>query len=113
MFERRHACREVVFEDLPRFLECDKIDILWEVSFSFKEATQNFVLIQLETVTDKKKSELAQTSKTSQLWLNYQRVVGMARMLIKADRTGYWLMHLQAVSNCLTVFAAAGHFSYL
>ena len=39
--------------------------------------------------------------------------VGMARMLIKADRTGSWLMHLQAVSNCLSVFAAAGHFSYL
>jgi len=40
-------------------------------------------------------------------------MVGMARMLIKADRAGSWLMHLQAVSNCLTVFAAAGHFSYL
>ena len=62
---------------------------------------------------EKKKSELAQSSKTSQLWLNYQRMVGMARMLIKADRTGSWLMHLQAVSNCLTVFAAAGHFNYL
>ena len=33
-------------------------------------------------------------------------MVGMARMLIKANRTGSWLMHLQAVSNCLTVFAA-------
>ena len=40
-------------------------------------------------------------------------MVGMVRMLIKADRTGPWLMHLQAVSTCLTVFAAAGHFSYL
>ena len=40
-------------------------------------------------------------------------MVGMVRMLIKADRTGSWLMHLQAVSNCLTVFAAAGHFNYL
>ena len=34
-----------------------------------------------------------------QLWLNDQLMVGMARMLIKADRTGSWLMHLQAVSN--------------
>jgi len=76
------------------------------------DAACSEVLIQLETVTEKK-SELAQTSKTSQLWLNYQRMVGMARMLIKADRTGSWLMHLQAVSNCLTVFAAAGHFNYL
>ena len=77
------------------------------------DAACSEVLIQLETVTEKKKSELAQTSKTSQLWHNYQRMVGMARMLIKADRTGSWLMHLQAVSNCLTVFAAAGHFNYL
>ena len=77
------------------------------------DAACSEVLIQLETVTEKKKSELAQTSKTSQLWLNYQRMVGMARMLIKADRTRSWLMHLQVVSNCLTVFAAAGHFNYL
>ena len=40
-------------------------------------------------------------------------MVEMTRMLIKADRTGSWLMHLQAVSNCLPVFAAAGHFNYL
>ena len=33
--------------------------------------------------------------------------------MIKADRTRSWLMHLQVVSNCLTVFAAAGHFNYL
>ena len=71
------------------------------------------VMIQLETVTEKKKSELAQTSKTSQLWLNYQRMVGMARKLIKADRTGSWLMHLQALFNWVTVFAVAGHFNYL
>ena len=70
-------------------------------------------MIKLETVTETKKLELAQTSKTSQLWLNYQRMVEMARMLTKADRTGSWLMHLQAVSNCLPVFAAARHFSYL
>ena len=77
------------------------------------DAACSEVLIQLGIVTEKKKSELAQTSQTSQLWLNYQRMVGMARMLIKADRTGSWLMHLQAVSNCLTVFAAAVHSNYL
>ena len=80
---------------------------------TLRDAASSEVLIELETVTEKKKSELAHTSKTSQLWLNYQRMVVMTRMLIKADRTGSWLMHLQAVSNCLTVFAAAGHFNYL
>ena len=64
-----------------------------------EDAACSEVLIKLETVIEKNKSELSQTSKTSQLWLNYQHMVGIARIL----------MHLQAVSNCLTVFAAAGH----
>ena len=78
------------------------------------DAACSEALIKLETVMEKKKSklELAQTSKTSQLWVNYQCMVGMVRVLIKADCTGAWLMHLHAVSNCLTVFAAAGHFNY-
>ncbi|KAH3832075.1 hypothetical protein DPMN_105351 [Dreissena polymorpha] len=31
----------------------------------------------------------------------------MTRILIKVDRIGCWLMHLQAVSDCLSLFAAA------
>ena len=77
------------------------------------DAACSVALIKLETVMKKNKSKLAQTSKTSQLWMNYQRMVGMVRKLIKADRTGAWVMYLQAVSNCLIVFAAAGHFNYL
>ena len=30
-----------------------------------------------------------------------------------ADRTGSWKMHLQALADCLQIFAAAGHFKYL
>ena len=71
------------------------------------------VLIKLETVMEKEKSELAQTSKTGQLWLNYPGLFGMVRMLIKADCTGSWLMHLQAVPYCLNVVVAAGHLNYL
>ncbi|KAH3846607.1 hypothetical protein DPMN_088910 [Dreissena polymorpha] len=52
------------------------------------------ILIKLETATEKKKHELANASKTSQLWLNYQLMVSMTMMLIKADLTGCWLMHL-------------------
>ncbi|KAH3725761.1 hypothetical protein DPMN_051610 [Dreissena polymorpha] len=77
------------------------------------DATCSEILIKLETAMEKKKHELTQTSKTIQLWLNYQLMVSIARMLINADRTGCWLMHLQAASDCLSVFAAAGHFNYL
>ena len=78
---------------------------------TLRDAACSDVLIKLERAMEKEKSELVQTSKTSQL--NYQRMVCMVRMLIKADRTGSWLLHLQAVSYCLTVSAAAGHFNYL
>lgn len=36
-----------------------------------------------------------------------------AQALIKADRTGCWQMHLRAILDCLSVFAAAGHYNYL
>ena len=39
----KHACHEVVFEDLPIFFDSDnRIDIMWEVSLGFKEATPNW-----------------------------------------------------------------------
>ena len=47
------------------------------------DAAGSEVLIKLETVMEKEKSELAQTSKTSQLWLNYPGLFGMVRMLIR------------------------------
>ena len=62
---------------------------------------------------EKMKTQLASLSKTSQLWLNYQTMIQVAMSLIKADRTGSWQMHLRAVSDCLPIFAAAGHFNYL
>ena len=70
-------------------------------------------LVNLREVVDNKKTELRGRSKTSQLWLNYQSMVRVSRSLIKADRTGSWQMHLRAVSDCLPIFAATGHFSYL
>ena len=80
---------------------------------TLESAARSEVLMQLEQEMEKKKSGLVQKSKTSQLWLNCQRMVEIARSLFKADRTGSWLMNLQAVSCCLPVFAAASHFNYL
>ncbi len=62
---------------------------------------------------DKRKTELLARSKTSQLWLNYQKMLRVARGLIMADRTGSWSMHLNAVADCLPIFGAAGHYNYL
>ncbi|KAL2082773.1 hypothetical protein ACEWY4_022591 [Coilia grayii] len=70
-------------------------------------------LIQVSQQLEKQKLDLASKSQTSKLWLNYQHMIKVARTLIMADRTGSWLMHLRAVSDCLPIFAAAGHFNYL
>ena len=64
-------------------------------------------------VVASKKCELSNNSKTSKLWLNYQQMLGVARELIEANRIGSWEMHLHAVSDCLPIFAAAGHPNYL
>ena len=40
-------------------------------------------------------------------------MLGVARELVEADRTGSWQMHLHAISDCLPIFSAAGHPNYL
>ena len=40
-------------------------------------------------------------------------MLGVARELVEADRTGSWQMHLDAISDCLPIFSAAGHPTYL
>ena len=37
----------------------------------------------------------------------------VAQELVKADRTCSWQMHLHAISDCLSMFSAAGHSNYL
>ena len=45
--------------------------------------------------------------------MNYLQMLGVARELVEADRTGSWQMHLHAISDCLPIFSAAGHPNYL
>lgn len=76
-------------------------------------AATSDTLSSIAEAVEEKKTQLASQSKTSQLWLNYQSMIQVAMSLIKADRTGSWQMHLRAVSDCLPIFAVAGHFNYL
>ncbi len=71
------------------------------------------ILIRVNEQLRKRKMELSARSKTSKLWLNYQNMLKVARSLVIADRTGSWPMHVRAVSECIPIFAAAGHYNYL
>jgi hypothetical protein len=70
-------------------------------------------LKRIEQTIRSAKESMAASSKTSQLWIGYQKMLETARALIKADRTGSWRMHLSAVSDCIPIYAAAGHFNYV
>ena len=58
-------------------------------------------------------NELAGTFKTSALLINYQRMVGIAQVLVIAERMGSRDMHLRAITACLPIVACAGHPNYL
>ena len=40
-------------------------------------------------------------------------MVEVVKSLIMADRTGFWLMHPRAVSDCIPELASADHYHYL
>ena len=50
--------------------------------------------------------------RTASLWLQYMDMVDILRMFIKAERTGNWRLHLQALSEMLPYLAASGHNLY-
>ena len=50
---------------------------------------------------------------TAQLWLEYCKMIGILRMMIRADRSANWDLHLKAISYALPVFIAAGHHNYV
>ena len=59
------------------------------------------------------KSELSKYPETNKLLVNYLQMLGVARELVEADRTASWQMHLNAISDCLPLYSAAGHPNYL
>ena len=64
------------------------------------------------------KSQLSQKTNelqndcTSQLWIQYMRAIDILRKFIKAEHTGNWELHLQAVYDMLPFFTASGHNLY-
>ena len=47
------------------------------------------------------------------MWLEYLKLVKLARNLVRAERSADWTLHLKSINECLAVFAAPGHYNYL
>ena len=90
-----------ITEDEPGFenhiLELEKIySAVENEKIDLDTLSNTSCITEITKALDSKKDELSSWSETSKLWLNYmyQRMIKVAMMLIKVDRTGSWQMHL-------------------
>ena len=96
-----------LFEELSNLCS-----LLTSGGISIESVMSSDCFVNVAKELEESKRYLSEQSRTSRLWLLYQKAIATARTLIKADRSGIWHLHLQAVADCLPIFAAAGHYNY-
>ena len=105
----------VVDGNLEFMLQVEEIEKMYSSlltdDISLESPEESAAIVKIIDDLENKKSELDAQSKTSKLWLGYQKMLHTARVMTKADRTGAWNDHLQAVADALSIFAAAGHYT--
>ncbi len=79
-------------------------------SLPVEEVCAAEVLKRMQRKLDEKKDTM--TMRTARLWMQYLEMVDILRNFLKAERTGNWNLHLQAVYDMLPYFAASGHRLY-
>ena len=67
----------------------------------------------LKQAADDKKDQISISIRTAKLRIGYLDMVKTSRMLVMADRIGSGKLHLTAVSKCLPLFVATGHFNFV
>ena len=73
-----------------------------------EKATKDIEAVEQQLLKTKAQLE----GRTSKLWLQYMMMVDILRQFLKAERTGNWMLHLQALKRMLPFLAAAGHSQY-
>ena len=107
-----------IIEDEPgfenHFLELEKIySAVENEEIDLDTLSNTSYITETAKALDSRKDELSSWSETSKLWLNYQRMIKVVMKLIKADPTGSWQMHLDAILEAFIIFAAGDHSNYL
>ena len=77
-------------------------------SVSAAQVCQDNVMIKIDNVLQAKK-ELLKSSRTAAMWIQYMDMIEILCKHIRAEHTGNWELHLQAVSEMLPYLAASGH----
>ena len=84
---------------------------LVQLSISADQVCQSDVVTRID-VGLQREIESLKSSRTSALWLQYMNMIDVLRKFIRAERTGNWELHLQALSEMLPYMAASGHNHY-
>ncbi len=84
--------------------DLDQAAVLYEKliqgSMSADQVCQSNVMTRISAAL-KRETESLESSRTAALWLQYMDMVDILRKYIRAERTGNWELHLQAVSEML------------
>ena len=106
---------EEVIEETARNADLDEVSVLYESlmqgSMSADQVYQSDVMKRMHEALEKE-TGLLKSSRTATLWLQYMEMVDILRKYIRAERTGNWDLHLQALSEMLPYLAASGHNHY-
>jgi hypothetical protein len=90
-------------------------DIYAEVmkgSLSAENACQTDAVLRIKDKLNKKIESLKSSSRTAALWLQYMDMVDILRKFLRAECTGNWALHLEAISEMLPFMAVSGHNLY-
>ena len=79
---------------------------------SAEEVCSSKVLERIKDNLKNHSDSMKKSSRTSALWVQYMHMIDILRKFIKAERTGNWELHLQAIQDMLPYMAASGHNSY-
>ena len=69
-------------------------------------------MTEIEEIIQEEKERLSKYP-TAKFWIQYIDMIRVMKIIIKAERTGAWQLHLYAVKEMLPFFAAAGYNFYL
>ncbi len=86
-------------------------DKLVQGSITADQVCQEEVMTRINDSLQREADSL-KSSRTATLWFQYMDMVSILRKYIRAERTGNWELHLQAVSKMLPYLAASGHNNY-
>lgn len=81
-------------------------------SVSPEEACNVDVVLRIKELLRNKRESLQSSSRTAALWLQYIEMVDILCKFLRAERTGNWALHLEAISEMLPFMAASGQNLY-